>query len=293
MKKSISGGLCALSALTAVGSTLIFFPFKFKDGADIISLLISFLIAFLLTMFFYPMTTGFFGAEKFHYKRAFEFVKIPIFMFFEAALLLFAVSTLCDFTSFTSDVILPNVPKWLIFLALGLVTVILASGHFSALSKTAILSFFAVAVLTAVIFIFSIPDMDLKYIKPRDGFNVAEILKNTLCITLMTFAESFVALSVIGERASEKRSVLVGNLVGGGIILISVLNALLVFGGEFSAELRYPYISAVRTVGEKDVFSGLEGFLYLTVFLCCVIKISLSLFGVKLLANKIQDIKNF
>lgn len=282
-----------LTALSVVGNITISLPLTYNDGSDIISVLISSAFSFLLIIFFYPIVAKFFSSDAFSSKKSLRILKIPVLVFFQAVLILIAVITICDFSLFTSRTVLPEVNLGFIFVALAVVGFILGMGKMSALSKTATVSLLAIMVLSAVIFAFSVPDMSFKYIKPRESFDIFSAIKTSLSFFLSSFAQGFVLVSIIGGKVSDKRSVIIGTAVGGVIILLAVLNTLLVFGGEFAGELPYPYISAVKTVGERDVFSGMEGFLYVTVFLSCIIKTALSVFGVKLLGVKISKLKNF
>ena len=292
MRKSLSGGLLGLSGLSAVGSLLISLPLSYNDGSDIISLLISSAFSFMLIIFFYPVAVKFFGSD-FPSNKVLRFLKIFVFIFLETVLIIIAVTTICDLSSFTKRVVLPEVNLGFILTVFGIVGFIIGTGKISALSKTATVSLLAVAVLSVVIFAFSVPDMSFKYIKPRESFDMFSALKTSLSFFLSSFAPGFVLVSVIGGKISDKRSVMIGSAVGGAIILLAVLNTLLVFGGEFSGELSYPYVSAVKTVGEKDVFSGMEGFLYFTVFLSSIIKTALAFCGIKLLSKEIYEIKKF
>lgn len=293
MRKSISSGLMGLTAVSAVGNIIISLPFRANDGSDVLGVVIAAALSLIMFWFSYPTVSRLFEEPKKRMKKSFRIFFSVLYVFFEAVLILTAVTTLCDFSKFTGDVVLPNVNIGFIFAALAVTAFLIGIKDLSALSKTATVFLAITVTLTLVIFLFSIPDMSLKYIVPRKTVEAESVIKTVFSVFTMSFAECFVLVSALGSKAEDKRSVTLGSALGGILILLCSLNTLLVFGGEFSATLDYPYIAAVKAVGTDDVFSGMEGFLYVTVFLSCIMKTALSFFGIKLLATKISKIKNF
>ena len=293
MRKSISSGLVGLTALSTVGNLIISLPITKNDGSDILSVIIAAAFSFALFIFVYPLLEKFMNSEKMGNGIVLRVIRIAVYLLLQAVLILITVTTLCDFSAFTVNTVLPNRDSGLIFAVFAVTAFIIGTNKMSALSKTATIFLIITVLLTAIIFLLSIPDMTLKYLTPREDLDLFGTTKTAFSVFISSFAQSFLICVASGAELRDKRSALIGSAIGGVIIVLCLLNTLLVFGGEFSGELSYPYISAVKTVGTGDVFSGMEGFLYVTVFLSCIMKTAFSFFGIKLLSLKISKIKNF
>ena len=293
MKKGISAGLASLCALGIAGDFLIKPSLSSNDGSDIVGILFAAMMSLALYLFLYPLLSHPFRKNEDEIKGAKRWIYATAYLVLSALLIGIAVFSLYDLTLFTVSVVLSGVPKAVSLVAFALTALIIASKRISSLSKTAVVLFFVTVLSVVVIFLFSLSHMSLKYVLPLNSINLKAVIKTALSVLIGGFLQGLIlALGISGEVSGVK-SVAAGNIAGGGLILLSSLNTLLVFGGGFASTLSYPYTAAVRTVGAGDIFSGMDGFLYIAVFFCSIIKISLALYGVKSLSVKIYRIKKF
>ncbi len=292
MKKTVSTGLVGLISLAVAGNFLISLPLSADDGSDLLGTGIAVVFSFLTIILFYRTLTTLFSKDINSVSNSVKISLIAVYLLAEAVLIYTAVITLTEFSQFAASVMLPNVRTSVIF-ATFVLAAALISRKKTALSKTAAVLLFITAVLVIVIFIFSVPKMSLKYVLPMGKADIGDSLKTALSVYLKSFAAIFIPISVIGCRVKGMKSVIIGNSVGMSIIVLCMLNTLLVFGGGFASTLSYPYTSAVSTVAMGDMFSGMDGFLYVTVIFTCIIKTALVFYAIRVLASKISDVKKF
>ena len=292
MKKAVSTGLVGLTSLGIAGNFLISLPLSSDDGSDLLGAGIAAVFSFFSLMLLYPPLTKLFSKDMSSASRSERILLSAVYIFAEAVLLYTAVITIIEFSEFASGVMLPSVHIAVIF-ALFAATAAIISHKKTALSKTAAVLLFITVALVVIIFLFSVPEMSLKYIAPTGFPDISSSLETALSVYLKSFAGALVPIAVMGGSVRGIKSVMIGNTVGAGIIMLCMLNTLLVFGGGFASSLDYPYTSAVSTVAMGDIFSGMDGFLYITVIFSCIIKTALVFYAVGRLANKIFDVKKF
>lgn len=290
MKKAVSMGLIGLTALSIAGNFLISLPLSSDDGSDILGSGIAVILSFLAVIFLYPPLTKLFSKDIRRWSRPEKILLSAAYILIEAALIYTAVITLTEFSEFVGSVMLPNVHISVIF-AVFTAAAALISRKGAALSKTAVVLLFIAAALVVTIFLFSIPKMSFKYIVPTGFPDIFTSLKISLSVFLKSFAGALLPIAVAGRTVKGIKSVLIGNAAGAGIVMLCMFNTLLVFGGGFASTLRYPYTSAVSTVAMGEIFSGMDGFLYVTVIFTCIVKTALIFHTTRMLANKLSEIK--
>lgn len=292
MKKAVSMGLVGLTSLSIAGNFLISLPLSSDDGSDILGAGIAIVLSFLTVIFLYPILARLFSKEVSLYSGSARILLYVVYIFAQATLIYIGVITLRDFSQFASAEMLPNIHISVIFAVFAVSAALIARKE-TALAKTASVLLFISAVLVVTIFLFSIPKMSLKYIVPTGFPNIGASFKAAGSVYIKSFAGALIPIAIIGRSAKGIKSVMLGNAVGAGIIMLCILNTLLVFGGGFASTLTYPYTSAVSTANMGDIFSGMDGFLYITVFFTCIIKTALVFYAVKVLANKMTQVKIF
>lgn len=285
MAKRVNGVFSSV-AISIAASTVISLPISSSDGNDIAAVA----VAALFTALF--VTLGFYLIPRLIYRKGGKAV-IPKLasLLASAAMAVYIVFTLREFSEFTASEVLPKAPLWAVFFLFFAVAAVLAAGSLSSLRKTAMIFFTVATALTILIFLFSIPKMSFKYIIPSGMPDMSFAIKKGLSIATKVSVPAVIAESVVFGEERQMRGAFYGSIFGSVLLLTFTLNTLLVFGGGFAATLRYPYVSAVSTANMGDIFSGLDGFLYVSVFLFCIFKISILLYGIKTAAKNISSLK--
>ena len=285
MAKRVNGVFSSV-AISIAASTVISLPISSSDGDDIAAVA----VAALFTALF--VTLGFCLIPRLIYRKGGKAV-IPkvTCLLASAAMAVYIVFTLREFSEFTASEVLPQAPLWAVFFLFFAVAAVLAAGSLSSLRKTAMIFFTVATALTILIFLFSIPKMSFKYIIPSGMPDMSFAIKKGLSIATKVSVPAVIAESVVFGEERQIRRAFYGSIFGSVLLLAFTLNTLLVFGGGFAETLRYPYVSAVSTANMGDIFSGLDGFLYVSVFLFCIFKISILLYGIKTAAKNISSLK--
>ncbi len=292
MEKSVSTGLIGLTALASAGNLLIALPLSSDDSSDIIAALLAVAASLLLFGIGYPIASRILSHDIEKIKKPLRPLFAVLLIAVIGLVILIGINCLADFALFTRDVVLPERGLGFIFTALLITALFMASKKLSALSKAGSVLFVVSLVFTLVIFLLSVGDMSLKFIMPKSSLEIKSISDIASRLFVRGFLEAFLLISALGCKAESRKSVMLGNLLGGGVVVLSSLNTLLIFGGSLSESLPYPYASAVRAIGNGEVFSGMEGFLYVGVFLNCTVKAALAFFAVKTLAERLGQLKN-
>ncbi len=291
MDKSFGRCVFSSAALISAASAVIFLPLTSSDGTDLAAVLVAAVFSAVFTLLGYIFIPKLLSCEK----PGCPTVKKCLFavsnLIAAALMILFAVLGLRELVEFAADEVLPEAPFWAVLILFAAVAFFIAKGSFLSIKKTAAIYFAAATFLTLVIFLFSVPKMSFKYIIPNGFPEVSATLKAGLRIFLKTAPPSVVSVSVVLGSKKQRRAAFWGSVVGSGLVLLFTLNTLLVFGGGFAARLSYPYVSAVSTANMGDIFSGMDGFLYVSVFLFCIYKIAFLLYGIKTAVLNISSLK--
>ncbi len=292
MEKRVSIGLVGLTALAIAGNFIIALPLSSDDGSDVLGLLLAIGASFLLFGLGYPLLSRFFNIKPGGLRGAVRYLYLAVLVVFMGIIALIGIDTLTSFAEFTADVVLPSLSVGLILTAIFLTALFIASKNIGALSKMGTVLFLICLAFSLIIFLLSLGDMSLKYLLPKNGVDLTNVLYESGEVFFSAFSEAFILVSALSVYLGDKKSATIGNAAGAVIIILCCLNTILVFGGGFAGSIEYPYVAAVRAVGSGDVFSGTEGFLYVSVFFCSILKCALSFFGIKGIAQKIYQLKN-
>lgn len=293
MKKSVSTGLIGLVALGVTGDFIISLPLSSDDGSDILGMLIAIVFSFAAILAVYQPLCRLFALDPKSLPITGRASLAVLYILALAFLLGMTVCTLMEFAEYASAIVLQQVHKGVIFAVATITAALIAGKGMIALSKCAAILMIVSAVLVVAIFLFSIPKMSLKYIIPNGLPDIGSAFHTALAVYFRSFASIMLPISVIGASVKGIRSVIFGNAVGAGFVMLCVLNTLLVFGGGFASKLPYPYTSAVSTVSLGDIFSRMDGFLYVTVFFTCIMKLAVTLYGIKTVGKKLEHLKKF
>ncbi len=187
-----------------------------------------------------------------------------------------AFLSLKDFLDFASKVLLPKTSK-IISLLLIVVTVI----YFALVKKEAILKFsliwmLPVTIIILLIFILCIPSMKLMNISvfalPKASDLIAFAPQYFLRIFVSALPCLAFAFSLI-DKNTKKGTVLLGVILGALLLSAVFLQAVLILGSGVNY-FDFPYLSSVGTLTFGNLFTRLDSFIYLVLFLGVIIKIT-------------------
>ena len=289
MEKSVRGGEAAIIFLCSIGAFFIKLPLSSDDGTDLAALLFAFLLSILSVFVIYRPLIHLLNVGKGRLQRA----VLPIKILVIGGFLIFTVDTLAQLSAYTEKVVLQGRSRGLIFIFLAALFVTVAKVGQKALSKTAVALALIAAAALATVFVFFLPSANFKYLGMTEVAKLGEAFFDGVFIYFKTAFEGLVTAAAAAGSATKIKNAMLGTALASLAISAAFFITLLVFGGGFAETLRYPFTSAVGIVGRGEVFSGMDGFLYLIIFVTSVFKGAAALFGAAKVARGLKFAKNF
>lgn len=247
--------ICLIS-LAFIGDTVLIFSFSGNTASDIVGFVTA-VAATVLVAVALKGLADFYSKLQFRHK---EILDSTIKLLLCTASVYIAFLTAYNFSSFAARVMLDNeliLLPFVIMLALGVLTAL--KGR-EVLYKIGLILFVCAAVFIILIFGFSMPFMNVKYLSFYEGFSADKGFD--------FFKDFFLSLSplvipaVFLGKAEKKSKILAAFSLGGGLLALSFIGTLAVFGTEFASTLQYPYYYAVSTAEFGELFYRMDGFLY-------------------------------
>ncbi len=243
-----------LSALFILGSSIINLPQKPANKLTFLGFVIAFLLSLLLVLAVFK----------------FSYLKYPIVFF----AIYYVGETLIVFLRFISKTLLNNNQNFWILL-LFLTPLI----YFYFRKTTQILNFSlvcgVVCGLLLILFFFA----TAKDFNPKNIYIYSLPSLKNLFVQAVPYIKSVtLPTAILALYAKQHKTslpvALTGVCVGNVFLLISIFNAILLFGAQMSGELDYPYAMAISTVTFGSLFSRLDGFSYFIYFVTALVKIT-------------------
>lgn len=247
-----------LTALSFLGC--FFSAMRFGENIlnDAVGLLLAFGVTVLIVLSLMRLKNRFSALSE--HKTAKAAVSAIVFLVILFALL----ENVAIFSSYASKNILHEAEILSVaFLLLGVSVFAALSGE-RVLLKTGLLIFPITVLFVAVMFAFSVPYMDVKYILPYKKIELYGIMAAFLRYILKFLP--FALISTVGIGKFGVKNIVKGLVLGITIGAFCLVNTVAVFGAEVAAVTQYPYTAAVGVAAVGDIFSRMDGFLYAVYF---------------------------
>ncbi len=218
------------------------------------------------------------------------------FIYFVTALgaVWFAGIGTADFAGFAATVIIPDAPVFLIELFFLAAAVWLAMKNPSVILKITLVVSVIIFISVILLFIISIPHWRTdaaSLIRNFDNYKFTDIyswqgnpaLRNAAALLIV-----FALLACLPEKAGSK-SLFTGIILGTLLFTACMIQTLLIFNEKYLATLTYPYLSSVSILSSDEVFLRMDVLVYLMFYTCCLIKTSVCLLTIRLLASKYNE----
>lgn len=257
-----------LMALSLVGEGFLVFSFSSSAASDIVGVAAAVLLC-IVAVLAVRILAEFYAKKQFRNK---VIISCVISFLFCTVMILAAFNTAYKFSKYAATVMLPKGWTLLPFGVILFLSVITAVQNKKVLLKLGLVLFIVSAIFILLMFCFSLPFMNVKYLVPYKNFSFPDsidIFKN-FSLSLLPV----VLPAVVLGKEEKKRGLLTAFILGGGVLFLCFVNTLAVFGSEFAATLSYPYSSAVSTAEFGELFYRMDEFLYAAGFFSSFAKIS-------------------
>ena len=276
----------ALAALFAVGNTLMRYPWKNTESSVLFFFLLSVLTSLFITLLGYALM------RRLYRKRLSGKAKRCLAVF--TAILLVGYAWLCacetcrDYLSYALEMILPDGSRLILAAILVLSVISLASLGARGLRSFSFLCFLLVASAVLALFAIGIPYFQAENLSLEfpTHFDAIKDLPSSFWDDVLlppVVLSAYFALAIPQKR---KGALVLGMLIGYGLLLLCVLQALFCFGADYTAELSYPYSFSVRIPSVGPYFFRPEGLSYPTDLLSCLLRSAVCLATIKRLFGR-------
>jgi len=200
------------------------------------------------------------------------------------------ILSLRGFPEFVQATSMPNTPRIIFIMLIGLVCAYMARQGVSAFGKISAL--FAVITVLVVIAtsMMLIPNMDIENLRPALATRPEVLGKSALAILAAPLGESVLMLCFFCQLkpgSNRQKTYLFGVLFGAGILLISILRNIMTLGAGNMASLFFPSYSAVSIINIGDFFHRVEVMAASYLLLCDIVKVAVAIYVTSLGISKL------
>ncbi len=261
----------ALAALFSVGNTLLRYPWKNSESGVLFSFLLSMGLSLAVTLLLYSVIRYLYRGRLFKKKRVFATGMGAVLAGYA---FLCAYRACDDYLSYAMGMILPGGNRLLLTAILVFAVACLASLDAKGLDSFCLLCFLLVAGSVVILFSFGIPHFRWDYVRLEMPKEPGMLKRSLAAFSRDILFPSAVLSAYFALAIPQKRkgSLTVGMLLGYGLLLLCVLQALLCFGSDYTASLPYPYSFSVKILSVGPYFFRPEGISYPTDLLACLLR---------------------
>jgi len=208
------------------------------------------------------------------------------FVFHDAALIFRIIE------DFTNTLVFPDTPVILPIIFFAMLVIWALKAGIEVLGRWAEYFSWIIILIVIIVPVLSIPQMDISRLKPILSNGVVTLLKGAFSSFTYPFGQIIVftmVFSNISKVKNHKKAFIVGLLIGGGLIVLTVLRNLLVLGNETVSRLYFHSTMAVSLI-RLGFLQRLEMTVIIVFLVCAFIKVSIVSFAV---CNGISKIFGF
>ncbi|MGC4378935.1 endospore germination permease [Fictibacillus sp. Mic-4] len=215
-----------------------------------------------------------------------------LFLFY---LLLLIPTQFWEMGNFMTLEILPNTPEKAVTITFLLVVLLAVHLGLENISRSAEICFPILFFLLFVLVLCLLPKIKIENIQPvlEEGFK--PVFKASFTLIAFPYVELFVLLMIfpyVQERKIRK-SILVGVLVGGGILIVITLVTILVLGYDMTARYIYPSYALAKKINIGNFVQRIEAVLAVIWIITIFFKTSLLVYSMTLGLAQLLKLKEY
>lgn len=274
-----------LASLAVFGNGAFAAEFISSDGVELISLGLA-LILTVATLYFSLKAAAFFKNKT---NSAKSRLSLPIIFISGILCILAAVYSLENLIEICANTLAKEISTGLIILSLILTVVAIVASKQKVLLKFSVLLLPLCLALILFIFLMSFPYMSIKYLEIKSFPEISPLITATAKRFVFGFLPVCLPLAVL--CLDKPLSAVAGGAIGSGLVILTAVNTVLIFGSQFASELSYPYAEAVSAVSVGELFSRMDAALYPICFFPGIIRVSVQLTAAIKLLEKAKKIR--
>lgn len=256
--------IISAAALSVISSAVVYLPTA-KDKSPVLAMAFAILIGLPLYIFLLKLI------NKADVKNG--IVKKILGAIISIFLIYLSAKSFHSVADYFHTAVLPKTPVYLILTTLFLLVFYAAVCGGDAVKKFTVIGFVSVAALIVILIIVSFKNLDLSLVsKPRFNMPFFETVAKYMVVVFVFSSEVLAFQRKGGSDKDFLKSTVLGVLLGGILLVIIIANSVLVFGENYSAQIKFPYSYAVSTFSIGTLFTRLDGFAYFIVLMANFLK---------------------
>ena len=221
-----------------------------------------------------------------------KIVSILYFAFF----FLLSALVLRNIGDFLNTYELPHTPIAVTHIVFLLVVIMSIRLGLETFSRSAEFFFPWIIALIVVLFIASVPQIELKNLQPIMGEGVKPIIRASIPFIGSPILELVVFLMVIpaiNRKQGGKMGFLTGYLIGATVLFLVSITAILVLGVDVASRKTYPSYTLAKQINIGDLIQRVEAIASIIWFITVFIKLSLSFYASAFCLAYILKLKDY
>lgn len=203
-------------------------------------------------------------------------------LFFLSYAFILGALVIRDFSEFIQIVSMPETPKYVISLVIGVFCIWMVRSGIEVSARWATFFCPIVMISALLVTILSVPIMDINNLRPTLYNGLKPVISSSFLIFTFPFAESVVFTTIMNSLRNRQEALKVyfkSLIIGGFILLVTSTRNMLVLGVEYSSSLYFPSYSSASVINISDFLQRIEVLIALNFILAGIIKISICLFA--------------
>lgn len=273
-KRGRNAHTVCLAAMFLLGSAVISVPFEGADELNLLGFITAAAVWTGVSALLMPLIEKLFNKSQIEWGKLRRAVFSVLWLLVCIGIVADAAVSFGQFVDFVGEVVLPVGSRWFIALVLFGTAAFFCTRRGTALPKFALPAFVLTAGLVLLFFAMSFSELRLENISLMRLPRLMGIVNQAVPYLLRVFLPTLTLYIYVALDSHSRRAAIGGTVAGGAVLGLCLANALLLFGARLSAELDYPYASAIGTVTIGELFTRMDGFSYFIYFAACIVKLS-------------------
>ncbi|NDI33191.1 GerAB/ArcD/ProY family transporter [Chengkuizengella sediminis] len=284
-----------------IGSKILFVPASLAADSEQdvwISGLIAIVVGVLVAWFYAHLALQFKNQGILQYSEAVlgkwlgKLVTIVLCLYF----LIIAAFLVRDIADFMTIQIIPGTPILAIMIVFMIVTIIGVRLGLEVLSRAAEIFNPWVILLLLLLLVSVSTQIEWKNILPVFDHQMKHIMKSSLTFITFPYLEMIIFLQIlpyVNKPSLVKRSMIVGTILGGGMLVVVTLFCVLILGVDSTTRHIYPTYALAKKITIGEFISRIEVIVAGVWFLTIFIKLSLCLYFIAASIMQLFALKNY
>ncbi|WHY56107.1 GerAB/ArcD/ProY family transporter [Peribacillus simplex] len=276
--------LMILVILYTLGDSILVIPSIVASEAEQdgwISGIISVAIAPLLVVFLYDALRKSYPdltLVEYSQKILGKWLGIAISLLFISYFFITTATYMSEIGDFMINHIMPDTPIQVIMILFMSVVLMAARLGLEPLARSAEIFFPFVVILVLSLMILLIPEIKFQNLQPVGEGGLKQVIRGSIPFIVFPFIEPVAILMIlpfVSQKDKIRKSLFIGQLLAGSVLIIITMLAILVLGPDLTARQNYPIYMLAKKINIADFMTRLEAILAIIWFITIFIRFSL------------------